>query len=164
MNNMSTFFKIVFGVLVCAVVVFAGLYSYFIYKGGFAVEIPVTEEQSSIAPKPPKTEFGTELPSGFLAAIPLEAKLALTQSYGLDYGIEKQLTAVFDSSKTVLQNYGTYLKFLNNDGWTVQNTHEEEHISSLYGIKGNSDINITISDLYATSTVKSQVSISILNK
>lgn len=163
MNNISVFLKIVFGVLVFAVLIFAGFYEYFMYQGWFAAKTPAITKQE-VAPVPQKTEFGAQLPAGFLANIPLEAKIALTQSYGLDYGTQKQLTAVFDSSKTVTQNYTIYEKFLKTDDWTLQNVHQEQHIASLYGTKENSDINITISDFYATSTVKSQVSISILDK
>ena len=117
------FLKIIFGVLVLV-----GFYAYFIYQGGLSVKGPIITKKEGVT-IPQKTEFGSQLPTGFLSTIPLEAKAALTQSYGLDYGAQKQLTAVFDSSKTVSQNYVLYAKFLTSNDWILQNTHTKSSIS-----------------------------------
>ncbi len=114
-------------------------------------------------PEPKKTDFGTKAPTDFPTNIPIEQGTKVNQSYTLDYPGQKQLTIVFSSTKTIKQNYDLYSAFLKKDGWTVTNKYESATVSSLYGTKGNNEINITISTSTDTQA-KSQVSISVLKK
>ncbi len=114
-------------------------------------------------PEPVKTDFGTKAPPDFPTNIPLEKEATINQSYALGYTGQKQLTIVFSSAKTIKQNYDLYAAFLKKDAWRVTNNYESATVSSLYGIKGNNEINITISNGTATTT-KSQVNISVLKK
>lgn len=114
--------------------------------------------------EPQKTDFRTKLPADFPADIPIEKGVKVEQSYSLNYAGQKQLTFVFQSTKTVKENYILYADFLKKQNWNVLSKYESPKISSLYDTKENSDINITISESAVTSSVKSQVSISILKK
>lgn len=115
--------------------------------------------------EPVKTDFGTSAPADFPTDIPIEKGAKVEQSYGLNYAGQKQLTIVFLSNKTVKENYILYSNFLEKQNWIISNKYESAKISSLYGVKENNDINVTISESVATdATSKSNVSISILKK
>lgn len=113
-------------------------------------------------PEPQKTDFGPNMPADFPANIPFEQGVKMEQSYALDYPEQKQLTVNFASLKTVKQNYDLYEAFLNGDKWTISNRSEDEKISSLYGAKGNNEINITIA--LDETAGRAKVSISVLKK
>lgn len=122
-----------------------------------------TEQISPIPQEPKKTDFSTSIPTDFPTDIPLEKGIKIEQSYSLNYTDQKQLTVVFPSTKTVKENYTLYTDFLKEQEWNISNKYESEDISSLYGMKEYSEINITISNNISTTT-KSIVSISILKK
>jgi len=113
---------------------------------------------------PEKTDFGTSMPTDFPADVPLESGAQVEQSYSLDYSGQKQLTYVFMSRKTVEENYTLYTDFLNEQSWDLVNSYESPALSSLYGRKEGSDINVTISEIASSPGLRSQVSISILKK
>ena len=111
-----------------------------------------------------KSEFKNSTPSDFIKEIPLPKDVSFEQSYGLQYESAKQLTVVFATTKTRKENFELYKNFLSNNKWTVKNNIESKSISSMYAVKENNDINITISDLVNDKTNKSQVSISVLRR
>jgi hypothetical protein len=114
--------------------------------------------------EPKKTDFGTNLPTDFIKEIPIEDGAKVQQSYGLDYETQKQLSIVFLSSKTVKENYVIYSDFFKKQNWNISNKYESDKLSSLYITKENNNINVTITENTLNSSVKSQVSISILKK
>jgi len=118
------------------------------------------EKQSDLQ----KIDFGSEVPNDFPTDIPLEDGAEVEQSYGLNYAGQNQLTIVFPSTKTIKENYTFYADYLEKQNWIVSNKYESEKLSSLYGTKESNDINITISENIASSSVESKVSISILKK
>lgn len=120
------------------------------------------EQPVSIAGEPIKIEYGKEFPADFPANIPYENEATINQSYSLDYSGKKQLTIVFQSEKTVKQNYEIYSDFLKKDGWNIVNKYESKELTSLYGAKESNEINVTIS--LDNVSKKVQVSISVLNK
>ena len=120
---------------------------------------PVSQGQ-----EPHKTDFGASAPTDFPTDIPIEKGAQVQQSYSLNYAGQKQLTMVFLSSKTVKENYSLYAGFLKTQGWNVSNTYQNSALSSLYGTKGNTAINITISENTMSAPAKSQVSISVLKQ
>ncbi len=120
---------------------------------------PVSQGQ-----EPHKTDFGAGAPTDFPTDIPVEKGAQVQQSYGLDYAGQKQLTMVFLSSKTVKENYFLYAGFLKTQGWNVSNTYQKSALSSLYGTKGDTSVNVTISENTMTAPAKSQVSISVLKQ
>lgn len=114
--------------------------------------------------EPIKIDFGTSTPSDFPNDIPLENGAKVEQSFSLNYSKEKQLTMVFLSTKTVKENYDTYSSLLKKQNWTISNKLESKKLSSLYGLKEGNEINVTISENTSTSSIKSQVSVSVLKK
>lgn len=122
----------------------------------------VTVASSTEGTLPSKKEYGTVTPPSFPSTIPLEKNSALSQSYELEYGSQKQFTIVFNSPKTVEENYILYLDFLNKQKWNILNNYNNTNMASIYMSKENNQINLTISKNSASSSTQSQVSISIL--
>ena len=115
-------------------------------------------------PVPVRTDYGKKVPSDFLSSIRVPERVVLTQSYILEYPDQKQLTITFPSTKSMKHNYNLYKDFLKEDQWVTTNAYESEHVSSLYGTKGNNDMNITITASETEPTTSSNVSISVLKK
>lgn len=144
-----------FGV-VLAVLFGVYFFTQFFNKGNDAV---VSETASLI---PERINCNTADCGEFPANIPLESK-TLSQNYGLDYQDKTQFTKVFDSTKTVEENFLFYKKFIDQDGWIVLNSYQGAKVSSLYGKKDGYEMNVTISSR-VSGVNKSQVSVSILKK
>lgn len=158
--------KIIINVLVVAVVVALIVMSvvFYIHKNPENVLTALLERQTITQSEPKKTDFGANVPADFPAGIPLEEESKIEQNYGLNYVDQKQFTIVFLSAKTVKENYALYADFLEKQNWIISNKYENAGLSSLYGTKGNNDINVTMNENTSTTSVKSQVSISVLNK
>ena len=156
--------------LVVVLIAIAFIYIYIYFNLSSLDQSPVINPPQEVTTsvetttEPKKTEFGTTVPEDFPTNIPLPEGVAMTQSYSLEYPDQKQLTAVFVSQATVKQNYDLYKNFLEKENWILTNTHESESISSLYGTKDNSDMNITITASETEPTTSSNVSISVLKK
>ncbi|MGB2580443.1 MAG: hypothetical protein WBC83_02005 [Minisyncoccia bacterium] len=123
-----------------------------------AEQTPIAQEEQQ------KTDFGSEIPTDFPTDILIEEGAEVEQSYSLNYAGQNQLTIVFPSTKTIKENYATYEGFLKNQQWDISNTYKTEKLSSLYGTKGSNEINVTITSDTSATSIKSQVSISILKK
>lgn len=115
-------------------------------------------------PVPTRTDFGTTTPGDFITDIPLEDGIEFSQSYSLEYPEQQQFTVVFDSTKSITENYSLYFNFMNEKGWGIMNGYESENVSSLYAQKDGVDINVTIAGNSTSSSTQSHVSISILKK
>ena len=129
-----------------------------------ATDITVNTKTISVSTEAKKTEFGAKPAPDFPTNIPLEQGVNVKQSYGLDYIGQKQLTFVFVSMKTLKENYALYADFLKKDTWTISNKYESEKLASLYGIKGNNEINVTVDANSSSDVAKSMISISVLKK
>ncbi len=138
---------------------------YFIYKNDLYKIKPIDNNKTEEVIKvPQKKDFGTTTPEDFPSNIPIEKDTKVEQSYSLNYAGQKQLTIVFQSNKTVEENYRIYTEFFKKQNWSISNKYENPQVSSLYGVKENNDINVTISEIVSDISVKSQVSISVLKK
>lgn len=147
--------------IVASILIVAGL-GVFIVK---QKSVQTAKDQTvAISPEPQRTDFRTNMPTDFPIDIPVERGVKVEQSYSLNYVGQKQLTFVFQSTKTVKENYSLYSDFLKKQNWIVSNKYESSKVSSLYGTKENNDINVTISENTAFAPIKSQVSISVLKK
>ncbi|MEK7554074.1 MAG: hypothetical protein AAB517_01770 [Patescibacteria group bacterium] len=111
-----------------------------------------------------KIDYGANMPVDFPTDIPIGEGVKVEQSYGLNYTGQKQLTIVFLSAKTTEENYAIYVDFLEKQKWNISNKYASSTISSLYGTKGNYDINVTIHEDEQSPSILSQVSISVLKK
>lgn len=94
--------------------------------------------------EPQKTDYGTKLPDDFPTDIPIEKGADIKQSYSLNYAGQKQLTIVFQSTKTVKENYVLYAEYLKKQGWGV--VRNEANNNFLYGKKDNSEISVVITE------------------
>lgn len=124
---------------------------------------PITQIEQT-QPEPQKTDFGINMPTDFPSDIPVEKGVKVEQSYSLNYVGQKQLTIVFQSTKTVKENYTLYSVFLEKENWNISNKYEGPKVSSLYGTKESNEINVAISGNTAATSTKSRVSISVLKK
>jgi hypothetical protein len=123
----------------------------------------VLEKSATVVKYPIRTNYTKkdEIPSEFPTSTPLHGKTSLSQSYMLDYNTGKQTTVVFSSSKSAAENYSFYESFIKRDSWKILNSRSTTTVKFLYAIKGNSNINVTISMPSSTST-DSIVSVSYL--
>lgn len=115
-----------------------------------------TDTPPTSSPEPTKTEFAERFPTDFPADIPVEKDVKFTQSYTLDYPGQKQLTVVFDSAKTIKENYTFYQDFLEKNDWNVINSSEDGEISFLYATKESMDMNVTITTITPGSVIPKQ--------
>jgi len=151
---------VMIGVIVITDIIFL-----FIYKKDLIGTLSVFKKNiTTTTQEPIRTDFGISMPADFPADILIEEGVKAEQSYSLNYAEQKQLTIIFASAKTVKENYTLYADFLTKQGWGVPNKYESPKLSSLYGTKESNDINVTISEKKSGTSLKSQVSISILKK
>lgn len=160
MSRQKTIILVVASVIVIALIVLG----VFVVRQNKEVVAPVVEQKLATSTEPQKTDFGTNMPTDFPTDIPVEKGIKFEQSYSLNYVAQKQLTIVFQSTKTVKENYSLYTDFLKKQNWLILNKYESVKLSSLYGTKASNDINVTISESASGPSVKSQVSISVLKK
>lgn len=145
--------KILLSVLGVAVVV--GAYYLISEYGGIKPARQSTnqskEKDFSVAKK---EVAANQAPSGFPSDVPIEAGATIIQNYEADVSDGRhQATRVFQSSKTVAQNYQLYLDFLTKNGWTVSNKSETETIASLYAVKAGSELTVSITKNSVTGVV-----------
>lgn len=151
-------------------------YAGYIYGYSSAISTPFMSQ----SPQPPvnytKRDFQKDIPSTFLDTVPLPDGVSFAQSYELSYASSsaQQATVVFSSSKSVIENYTLYEKFLEENEWWLPayNKRAGVELSSLYANKYDEGkgltyaINIVVSKAdprvgTSTSNTSSEVSISI---
>jgi hypothetical protein len=101
------------------------------------------------------------VPANFPAEVAIEDGAVLEQGYTLASAEHEQNTVVFVSQKTVKENYEAYKAQLEKDFWIIVNGNESETISSLYALRRNDEINVTI---VPGERSGSEVSISVVTK
>lgn len=151
-------------ILMVSIVIVLGLGIFAIKQKGTQVQPSTAGQTTTTTPEPKKEDYGTNMPTDFPTDIPVEKGAKVEQSYSLNYTGQKQLTIVFQSTKTVKENYVFYTDFLKKQNWNVINKYESPKLSSLYGAKESNDINVAISENASDTSVESQVSISVLKK
>lgn len=109
---------------------------------------------------PKKIEFGTSTPDGFPTNIPIEKGATFSQSYSLDYQVQKQLTIAFPSTKTIKENISLYSDYLTKQNWNISNIYASTTLASLYATKEGGNLNVTLSNITIGTSTKLLVSIS----
>ena len=95
-----------------------------------------------------------EVSARFPAEVPIEQGAQITQNYEADTPDgTHQATRVFESAKTVAQNYKIYFNFFTAMGWNVANKLEKEDSAFLMGRKGETLLLVTISKNSITGAV-----------
>ena len=96
------------------------------------------------------------LPSKFPINIPLESNAKITQNYNAttDDGVF-QASRGFVSNKTIDENFAIYSKFITTNGWRIKSSKNDPNYKMLTGVKGNAEIQVTISlsEIDKTNTV-----------
>lgn len=138
--------------------VLALLLIYLLVSGGLGrQQSSVNQKGSANQPKfsVAKKEVAKEqAPSGFPADIPIEAGAKIVQNYQADTTDGRhQATRVFESAKTVKQNYQLYLDWLTKNGWEVKTKSAADIVASIYAVKSGSQLTATISKNTVTGVV-----------
>lgn len=110
---------------------------------------------------PEKVSAGEALPEGFPKDTLGEPTSELDQSYTIKYPEGEQSTVVFTTNQELKKEYDLYLAQLKKEAWIIVSTKETAKISSIYAMKDNREINITLMKL---DEVNIEVSISTFNK
>lgn len=92
-------------------------------------------------------------PSGFLTEIPIESSGKIVQNYEAKNYDYQQATRVFQSQKTVAENYDLYYKFLTDHKWLIKNHLQTKNLATLVGSKNNWDLSVNISENSLTGIV-----------
>ena len=95
-----------------------------------------------------------EVPARFPAEVPIEQGAQITQNYEADPPDgTHQATRVFESAKTVAQNYKFYSDFLTKNEWEIQTTLEDSNFAGLSAAKNGTNLLVTISKNSITGAV-----------
>jgi len=93
-----------------------------------------------------KNVTSTEVPVAFPADIPWETGVKILQNFQIKNTVtgKTQSTRVYDSAKTVDQNFTIYQSYLKNGGWVVKSALSQPNIKNLDAAKGSARMTITI--------------------
>jgi len=142
--------------VIVVVLVAAAVYFLFIKGDGGLIGQKISQ---NARPKPSfevtKTDVSpSEKPSGFPASVSIEKGATITQNYEADTTDGRhQSTRVFESSKTVAQNYKIYMDSLSQNGWTIKNKLQTDNLASIFASKQGFDLSVTISKNSITGKV-----------
>jgi len=147
-------------IIFLAIIIFFGVcayayYGYFISLGGNQNLFNLTIGKSkNTTPTVQAAKIG-DLPEGFLPSLVLNGETQITQSYNVTYPqslTTKQATVVFESSKTLKENYDFYAKWAQDNGWAITTKDDSsQNLRSLYLEKNKESINIAIVNNAASS-------------
>jgi len=98
---------------------------------------------------------GSQLPTGMPSSIPVEAGAKILEnSNSTTSNNALQATRVFESKKTLAENYAIYEKFLTDNNWNVVTRLSEGNNRVLAGRSGQSTLQISMDQDPQTKVVK----------
>lgn len=108
-----------------------------------------------------KTEIDrNQAPTGFPKELPIESGAVIVQNYEAQAPTgQHQATRVFESKKTVAQNYKLYLDYLTKNGWQIKAKTESPALSSIFAVKADGFLTINISKNAITNSVTVDLSL-----
>ena len=118
------------------------------------------------APNLSKTEVPVDrLPNNFPSNLPLESNVKITQNF-LAKGVDGRLqsTRVYESARTVNDNFVVFGQYLKQNNWNVQATNKTDTLSSLIAQKDFLKINVTIAKNSVSKINTVDITISELKK
>lgn len=134
--------------VVVVIIIFVGL-GYYLWKnygGIFTKEL-----------QPEIYYAGQDLPDGFLSGLPIESGAVLKDSFTADYGEGNpvQRTISYNSQRSIETNFENFLDYaVNNNGWEVVNQNDTNPgLKSFYAVKGQGELNFTVSQEIATNKI-----------
>lgn len=97
---------------------------------------------------------GDKLPDKFPADIPLEAEAPILQNYNLtaENG-DFQATRVFETKKTLSENFALYSTYLKNGQWTLNSSSDEPKLKVLSASRDKDRLLITFTETEGSNTV-----------
>ncbi len=86
-------------------------------------------------------------PQKFPADIPIESGAKITQNYNATTADgHLQATRVFETKKSLEDNFKIYTNYLTKAGYEVKSTVDQTNYKMVYGIKDNSTIQVSIDE------------------
>ncbi len=166
MGNKNTLFAVL-GVLVIAAVAIG----FIVFRHAPA---PVTKLPENVAPvqkQPEKLVVPLEVktqevpvtkaPQSFPSAIPIEQGAKITQNYNATAPNGMfQATRVFETGKSLDENFTLYNAFLKSDGWTLTNTVDQPTAKLLSAKKDQAQLQISMTENSVTKVREIDISYS----
>lgn len=110
-----------------------------------------------------KIDYGTSIPENFERKLLPENYGEVVDSYALVYPEGEQLLLILSSDKTAQENFQTYELLTEKNVWYIKNKTETENLYSIYAVRPNKQMNITISKEEGDDS-RAMVTISTFNK
>lgn len=86
-----------------------------------------------------------QIPEGFVKEVPLEAGGKIVQNFSADTPDNRhQATRVFESAKTVEDNFSLYLNFFKTNNWIINGQTKSAALSSISASKDGREVIINI--------------------
>lgn len=103
----------------------------------------------------------TALPEGFPNNLPLEAEAKVTQNYNATTNDGRvQATRVFETSKTLDENYKIYSDYAKNNGWSLNTGIDQKDLKVITATKDGQVLQVTINLNTATQIKTVNISLS----
>ncbi len=112
-------------------------------------------------PKIERTDIdATKIPDKIPASFPFEAGALITQNYTVvtDDG-RSQATRVFETKKTLAENYTFYENYFKQNGWTIVSTLDQPQLKSIAATKDKILAQVTITENSVNKTRSVDVTI-----
>lgn len=120
----------------------------------------------SVNNQPPKVQVSqtavesTKLPEKFPTDLPLETGAKVTQNYtATTVSGVMQSTRVYETKKTLDENYKIYKDYLKKASWSIENDINEATRKILVASKGDSQMTIVMNKSETVSTIELNVSV-----
>lgn len=86
-------------------------------------------------------------PDKFPKDIPGESGAKVTQNYNVSTPDGRyQATRVFESNKSLIENFSIYKNYLTSNGYNIQSTVDQTSYKMIFGIKGDKSLQVTMDE------------------
>ncbi len=124
----------------------------------------ISERQLNVRKEEVKKD---QLPKDFPANLPIEEGATITQNYNATSADGTfQATRVFETKKSLDENYKIYQNYLQANGWKIQADLKQDNYQMLLGVKEGSSLQVSINknSVNGISTVDISYSKSLVKK
>lgn len=142
--------KILYILLVLILLGALGFVSYKYYLLQKVVSPKTSEQQKSGPPEQVKEITKKDIdaskaPDRFPVDVPIEAGAKITQNYNAQAPDGRyQATRVFETNKTLDENFKIYQDYLKQKDWEIKSTENKENYKMLFGSKTGQQLQISI--------------------
>lgn len=114
------------------------------------VAFPIRNADKKMAVKPSqqkKTELPvSQTPAKFPAEVPIEKGAKILQNYNISDADSLQATRVFETTKSLDENFNLYKEFFTKNGWTIINTLNQPQLKVISATKEDFHAQVTIAE------------------